>query len=209
MNHKYTEEHLAFIEMHSMGNNDKDLTKLFNEHFKLNYTKSSISFFRYAHGFLSGITNHGKRLSPATEFKKGHSSWNKGTKGLTSANRTSFKPGHKPHNTHPVGTVMMREDGYIYVKVEETKPSRFGWKALHKQNWEKIHGPIPKGHKLLFLDGDHTNCDPSNLLLITSGQIATINKFKLTFNDAELTRIGANIADLISKTYQMKNEVKS
>lgn len=40
----------------------------------------------------------GQHLSPATEFKKGQISWNKGTKGLTSANSTSFKKGQPANN---------------------------------------------------------------------------------------------------------------
>jgi hypothetical protein len=50
--------------------------------------------------------NKGKRLSDETkqkisETKKAgqHTPWNKGTKGLQTANKTTFKPGMTPHNT--------------------------------------------------------------------------------------------------------------
>lgn len=206
MNRKYTEEQKEFIRCNYLGIDSKILTTRINNHFGTQFTIGQINSLRYDLGCASGITNHGKRVSPATEFKKGHKSWNKNTKGLTSANRTSFKPGQKPPNTHPIGTIMMREDGYVYIKVKEMKPSRFGWKALHILNWEKENEPVPKGHKLLFLDGNHTNCDVSNLMLITSAQMATINKFKLTSNHPDVTRAGVTLASLISKTYRKQKE---
>lgn len=39
--------------------------------------------------------NKGKHYSPNTEWKKGHETWNKGTKGLMKANKTSFHGEHK------------------------------------------------------------------------------------------------------------------
>ncbi len=39
--------------------------------------------------------NKGKRYSPKTEFKKGHKTWNKGTKGICKPNSGSFKKGDK------------------------------------------------------------------------------------------------------------------
>ena len=41
---------------------------------------------------------------------------------------------------------------------------------LHHVVWEQHHGPIPPGHKLAFRDGDHTNCDISNLELLTNSE---------------------------------------
>ena len=32
----------------------------------------------------------------------------------------------------------------------------------HRWLWEQANGPVPKGHRLKCLDGDKTNCDPSN-----------------------------------------------
>ena len=37
----------------------------------------------------------GKHCSSRTEFKKGHKSWLKGTKGLVKSNKGSFKKGNK------------------------------------------------------------------------------------------------------------------
>jgi len=42
------------------------------------------------------LLQKGQHRSPRTEFKKGHISWCKGTKGLVKPNKGSFKKGHKP-----------------------------------------------------------------------------------------------------------------
>lgn len=39
------------------------------------------------------------------------------------------------------------------------------WKRLHRVLWEEHHGPIPKGHKIAFIDGDSTNYRLDNLYL--------------------------------------------
>jgi len=36
-------------------------------------------------------------------------------------------------------------------------------KMLHRHIWTQHHGPIPKGHDVIFLDGDIRNCDLANL----------------------------------------------
>lgn len=45
---------------------------------------------------LAGKRWRGIRRNPDTEFKKGQSPWNEGTKGATTANKTSFKKGERP-----------------------------------------------------------------------------------------------------------------
>ncbi|WP_083612210.1 HNH endonuclease [Paenibacillus sp. P32E] len=35
---------------------------------------------------------------------------------------------------------------------------------------------VPKGHAIIFGDGDRQNFDPNNLILITRGQLAIMNK---------------------------------
>lgn len=105
------------------------------------------------------------KIGAHARFQKGHESWNKGlhyVAGGRSA-ETRFKKGSVPHNTVPVGTVVMATDGYLKTKVAE--PNK--WKWTHRMNWEAVHGPIPKGMLLTFKDGNHENCDPSNLELIT------------------------------------------
>ncbi len=109
-------------------------------------------------------TEHGR----ATRFQKGHTTWNKGMKGLQAGGRakeTQFGKGHMPHNWVPVGTEQVR-DGYLYRKVTDTR-SRHDWKLVHVMLWEQHNGPIPSGLILCFKDGNKQHIALENLELIT------------------------------------------
>lgn len=38
----------------------------------------------------------------------------------------------------------------------------------HRFLWETANGPIPKGHKVIFADGDKTNITLDNLIMVSS-----------------------------------------
>lgn len=82
-----------------------------------------------------------------------------------------FKPGYTPHGHRPVGSERTNRDGYRERKVAE--PNK--WALVHVLNWEAVNGPIPQGHLLLFKDGDKSNCEVSNLLLATRGELGAMN----------------------------------
>jgi len=106
-------------------------------------------------------------------FQPGSTPWNKGVSykaGGRSA-ETQFKPGNMPHNTLEVGSIIADTDGYLKVKVAE--PNR--WKFLHRKTWEDANGPIPKGHAVIFRDGNRKNCALENLELVSRGELANRN----------------------------------
>jgi len=202
----YTEDQIEFIRKNAYGTDSKKLTEMLNQTFNTNYKVSSIAALRYANGFKSYITNHGKRSSIATEFKKGHVPFNKGLKGVHYSPQSEFKIGHRPVNTQPIGTIKMRDDGYLWIKLAETKPSRFGWKQVHRYNYEKKHGLIPPGNKIIFLDGNRNNCEIDNLLLVSAGEHQVMNKLGLRNSNPELTRVGHTVSILIKKTSQLRSK---
>ena len=128
-------------------------------------------------------------------FTKGKTPWNKDTKGLTSANKTSFKKGDTPINHKPVGSERVDVDGYTLVKVAE--PNK--WKLKHRVLWEKENGKIPKGYTLIFADRDKSNIKIDNLILISRHKLLIMNNNNLIKNDKELTKTGLIIADLYKK----------
>ena len=71
------------------------------------------------------------------------------------------------------------------------------WRHKHKVIWEEKHGPIPRGHALLFADQNKQNIQIDNLILITKSQLAILNTNQLLHNDAELNKTGIIMADLI------------
>lgn len=116
---------------------------------------------------------------------------NKGKKMPFNPNsaRTQFKKGHLPANTMPVGSERLTKDGYIEVRVEEPKTFECGvktyWRQKHRYLWEQINGPVPKGHFLKSIDGDRTNCDPSNwMALPLSMQPRLAGRWSLGYDDA-------------------------
>lgn len=140
-------------------------------------------------------------------FEKGHVPDNKGMKGICApgCEKTWFKKGDKPRNHKPVGTESIRRskkknEAYVYVKVAE--PNK--WRMKHIIEWEKVNGPIPKGMVIIFLDGDSTNTDISNLQMVSRKVNARINQNHLRYKDANLTMTGINIAKVITKIGEVK-----
>jgi hypothetical protein len=82
--------------------------------------------------------------------------------------------------------------GFLIVKSSDKgKPSY--WKRKHTLLWEKANGKIPKGMKLIFLDGDKTHCELDNLALVTDGEFLKMIQFNLLSNEKELTKTGIAI----------------
>lgn len=95
-------------------------------------------------------------------FKKGQDAWNKG-QYMRMHPPTEFKKGQKPHNYRPVGSERITKDGYLERKIAD--PSK--WKAIHHIEWEKVNGPIPPRHKVIFKIPDKLNVSVENLLLVS------------------------------------------
>lgn len=120
----------------------------------------------------SGRIKPGEKRGSETTFKKGHKTWNAGLKGICIGGvQTQFKKGSIPHNHKPVGSIREKKDGYIEIKTEE--PNK--WELLHRFNWKQIYGEIPEDHNIKFKDGNKTNCEVSNLQLITKSENMTNN----------------------------------
>jgi hypothetical protein len=87
-------------------------------------------------------------------------------------NKTSFKSGRMPHNWKPVGSERISKDGYVEVKTKEPRT----WKLKHRVVWERERGSVKKGHIIILLDGDKTNCDIKNLYEISRAVNSQLNK---------------------------------
>ena len=162
--------------------------------------------FDYTHHQIKGAITRNKLNTGRTgRFEKGRATWNKGTKGLTKANVTSFKKGQKPHNYKPLGSERITKDGYCEIKVSDTGRR---WRPKHVLIYEKHHGKVPKGSAVIFLDGDKRNFDIDNLHLVTRNQLAMLNKNSLIQKDAELTKTAINVVDLMKKISAIEKKDK-
>ena len=110
---------------------------------------------------------------------------------------TFFKKGQRSQNWVPVGTEVFRE-GYMLVKVKDGPDlgQWDRWVFKHRLVWESAHGPIPKGGHVIFLDGDHRNCELSNLALVNNAEQGYLTMRGLRSSNAEITRVGVTVARL-------------
>ena len=184
--HYYTVDQIAFIREQLPGKSHCALTGLFNLHFGLDLTVSQVTAAAKNRKINNGLDGC---------FKPGAVPSNKGKKGINypGMRATQFKPGHRPRNYMPVGSERINTYGYTDVKISDPHT----WKAKHVLLWEAAHGPVPKGHKLVFGDGNKRNLTIENILLVSNAEMAVLNKFKLYGGSADLTQTGIHIARLL------------
>jgi hypothetical protein len=178
---------------------------MLNNHFGTNFEESAIKSLVYRLELGNGLNGVGlSDKGIAHRFQKGHVPANKGKKGTGGWEPTQFKKGQVPVNYRPVGSERVNVDGYIEVKVAD--PNK--WRSKHVVIWEEQNGPVPKGHVLIFGNGNKLDLSLDNLLLVSRAQLAVLNKHKLIQNDAELTRTAIAIADVKIKISQKQKQAK-
>lgn len=128
----------------------------------------------------------GRRCSMSSEFRRGITPWNKGTKGLMKANKTSFKKGNIPKNY--MGGLKICKDG-IYIRVGKqnyhykrngVKMKTGKYESLARNKYRKAFGDFPKEMVVFHKDGDVLNNELDNLELITRGENLKRNQYKNT-----------------------------
>ena len=194
--HIWSDEEKQYLAEITPGRGYKEIQSMMSCKFGFDYTR---------HQIKGAITRNKLNTGRTGRFEKGRATWNKGTKGLTKANVTSFKKGQKPHNYKPLGSERITKDGYCEIKVSDTGRR---WKSKHLVVYEKHHGKVPRGSVVIFLDGDKRNFDIDNLHLVTRNQLAMLNKNSLIQKDAELTKTAINVVDLMKKISAMEKKDK-
>lgn len=221
-NHKYmskfSPEIIDYIKKNHRGKSTIELSDEVNKLFNIDSNPDSIqnlkSRIKRSEGFIFEPARNDGRI------KKGNISFNKGKKWddyLTKeqqekARLTTYKKGHKSANAVEIGEERMRysgskkdDPGYLHVKVFDGKGNK-NWIPKHQLIYEKHHGKIPPGHKVIFADGNRTNFDINNLVLVSNSEELIMNKRGLRFKDKELTKTGAVIAKVIDKSNKIKND---
>lgn len=188
-----------FIRDNSWGVSSKEMAERVNEKFGTNFTQYQMKSFRQRNRIKSGLTGW---------YQKGHPPGNKGKKleeyvGQERAAEirkrmapTQFKKGERPLNEMPLGSIVVNSAGYKLRKrsMEGTLWER--WEFLHRALWEEAHGPIPDGMVVIFKDGNKSNCELSNLMLISKRENSCLNKWGLRSEDPGLTEAGVNLVKL-------------
>ena len=198
MSHKYSKTEDQFLIDNVKGITLKELTNRFNKKFNVNLTESSISNRKVNLGITSGILGG--------QFVKGQTSFNKGKKwseymseeGQKNSRKTTFKKGNIPANRRPIGSERIDKRDGILIKFRDGYKTR-NWMPKSRYVYEQAYGTIPKGHKVIFADGNNRNFDLDNLVLVSNAEELIMNKRKLMKEDASLTKTGALIAKVLNK----------
>lgn len=185
----------AFIKENHIGIGPKEMVELLNKRFKTSYNREQIKNYYARFKLNCGLTGR---------FEKGHVPANKGKKTGGGPEHARFKKGHVPKSHLPVGSEVIRSDGYLQVKIAEPNV----WRLKHLYVWEKVNGPVPKNQCLLFRDGNKQNVDLDNLVLISRRKLVILNNRNLLQNDRDINDTALLVADLIIATADKKKNMR-
>ena len=192
---KWPQGMYEFIRDNSWGVSSKDMAEMVNERFGTHFTPQRMKCFRAQCHIKSGCTGW---------FQKGREPGNKGRKQseycspekLAASRATQFTKGHRPVNELPVGSITIGKHGYLLRKKQMEGGQWDRWEFLHRAVWEEHNGPVPEGMCIAFKDGNKTNCNIENLILLRRTEIATMSKKGYWFEDPDLTETAAYVVRL-------------
>ena len=196
--HKWTNEEKEYLTQIYKKNDYDTILKMMNDKFECSFNRNQIiSFMRRNKLKSEAIKNNGR-------FSKGMTPWNKGLSYMPNNKETRFQKGNIPHGHREVGEERIDKYGYVQIKVAE--PNK--WDLKHRVIYEKHYGEIPKNHAVIFADGDKSNLDIDNLLLVSRQQLLVLNRNNLISEDKEITKTGINIANIMIKLSEIEKDNK-
>lgn len=193
MSKVWTDEQIAYLLEHYADNTAQSVgvaigrttSQVHNKAYHLRLKKSP-EFLAKAGRELAS-----KEGASVGRFKSGHQTWDKGIKGSTGLHESSraqqFKTGQLPHNHHPIGYERLDCVGYLHRKITDTGHTKRDYRLVHHIAWQSVHGEIPKGCYIVFVDGNKSNFDISNLACLTKAENMkrnTIHRFSPELKEA-------------------------
>lgn len=175
---KWTVSELAFLRSHYPNKTADEIARLLGRSVSSVRNAAHLNGLRKSEEFL--ISEASGRMfadaGRAYRFQKGHTTWNRGMKGLDiGGKKTRFATGHMPQTHRPVGSERTDRDGILWRKVSDTRRKMVDWRAVHVIEWERANGPLPSGKIVIFQDGNRCNFDPANLLAVTRAELMKRN----------------------------------
>jgi hypothetical protein len=204
--YKWTPEEIQFIKDNIAGRTYAELTEMFNRQFGRSATIDQMRHMMFRkYGLRNGLKNRytpeeiqfikdniaGRTYAELTEMfnrRFGRSAT------IRALRNKCFNCGISHcRNIYPIGAERINHYGYVEVKIGKSKYER---KLKHHIIWEAANGPIPKGHVVIFADGDKRNFILDNLLLVSHSELGIMNHQGLISTDKDLTKAGKVAADI-------------
>jgi hypothetical protein len=105
-------------------------------------------------------------------------------------------------STSDIGTVTIAKNGYSYTKTED------GWRATHYLVMEEKLGRAIQAHeRVVFVDGDRANLDPSNLAVKRKTTASLRQKEKQILKRIE--ELQADLEEVRTKIKQLESGLQS
>jgi len=104
----------------------------------------------------------------------------------------------------PIGSLRVTVDGYLQQKVNDDLPPQRRWKAVHTLVWEEAHGPVPKGHVVVFIPGTHT----TDIGHITLDRLELVTRAELMRRNSYHTRYPKELGLVIQMKGQLTRRIR-
>jgi hypothetical protein len=211
----WEEQELDFLRTAYPNTSTKTLAEQLARSVNAIYGRAALMGLHKSTQYLAGPDacrlRRGDNVGTSTRFRSGHVPANKGLRrpGWSRGRmaETQFKAGTKPHTWKPLGSTRLTKDGYLQRKVSDTGYPPRDWVGEHILLWEKAHGPMPKGHALIFKDRNKGNIRLDNLELITRRELMrrnTIHNYPPELVD--VIRLGAALKRQLRRRHEEQND---
>lgn len=177
----FTKHQLAVYQAFVPGHTTDEIIALVKEYWNIEMTPDTVRSYNHAYGIKSGL-NAKKSLTG------GRHSYPSGMV-VPHAAATKDRPNRSSN---------------VMVKLSSGK-----WVLNHRRIWELANGPIPKGHKIIFLDGNTLNYSLTNLALVSDAEGLIMNDRHLFTKNKQLTKSGIAIAQVVARTHKLKRKKRS
>ena len=174
--HYYTEEQEEWLRQNVSKYDSRDLAHEFNKTFQADVDSVSVRNHCTVKGIKIGYSAH---------------------------------KGYRYYRNDPIGAEFINHRGEVFVKVSDEKRARgyngLNWKLKSHLVWEQHHGEIPKGHGIVYLDGNRANCDISNLECVSNSIRGRISRpFRGTSADVKRCAIKMKTLEKILEEVERK-----
>lgn len=215
----WTPDKIEWFRAYVPGHHEAEISAEHERIYGTPLTTAQIGNAKHNLGVKSGTTGY--------RFGKGHAPWNKGMtwdeQGMSEDARarcaaTQYKPGEVhigPSRDRPIGYEREGADGYVYVKVRDSRISGIqdqsrgnyneNYRLKHHVVWEQANGvPVPPHTMIAFADRDRRNFDPDNLVAVPRSLRGIIAREGWAYHDRASLEACITLAQMNREVHRLR-----